>query len=96
MNIREAIEEIIKEVNSGAIFDSHFVISQLIKKRSDVYLNFAKTLEPSESSTITLHQRIAKEIGKLVASKMIDRMDYKSYSENIHGNNSECQAWKKH
>ncbi|MCB4792195.1 MAG: hypothetical protein LHV68_09935 [Elusimicrobia bacterium] len=91
--MHEAIEGILNIIPRGYVFDSHYVITQLIKKESDVYLNFASAINTETNRTLVAHGQIGQEIatfqGVLVES--IGR----EWSENIHGNSSECEAWRK-
>ena len=94
MEFREAVQEIIESVPSGVIFDSHFVINQLIKRYSDEYINFTSTFAKTENSTLPAHgnigQLIAEFEGQLVAQQANE-----SWSENIHGNASPCALWQR-
>ena len=58
-----AIERILDEVPSNHIFDSHFVIAQLIKRYSDQYLEFASSIDASSSDkTRVVHGQIGRKI----------------------------------
>lgn len=92
--MQNAISQILNEIPGGAIFDSHYVVSQLIKFHSDVYLTFASEISASSDKTLAVHGQIGKEIAKF-ESQSILRLDNMSWSENIHGNSSKCTAWKK-
>jgi hypothetical protein len=94
MSISTAIREIIDRVQSGHIFDSHYVIEELIKKYSDDYLEFASSISCSLNRTLTVHGNIAQEIARLEPA-IISRMKELSWSNNIHGNASSCICWKK-
>ena len=92
--LKLVIEKILKEIGNDHIFDSHYVISQLIKFHSDEYLVYASSFDAGNNFTLTLHG----QIGQLIASfesTIIDRIPEMSWSENIHGKGSECTAWKK-
>lgn len=93
IKIQNAISEILNVIPKGRIFDSHYVISQLIKYHSDVYLTFASDINASSASTFAVHGQIGKEIAKFEPDP-ISRIANMSWSENIHGNSSECMAWK--
>jgi hypothetical protein len=94
MKMQNAISEILNGIPQGTIFDSHYVISQLIKFHSDVYLIFASGIIASSDKTLAVHGQIGKEIAKFEPDE-ISRVDNMSWSENIHGNSSECTAWEK-
>ena len=85
----KAIGSIIDKIPVGSIFDSHFVINQLIREHSDAYLDFAKTF--SGSITTAMHGNIGQKIDKLDCVEQLG----KSWSENIHANASPCTCWKK-
>ena len=92
--MQNTISQILNGILKGKIFDSHYVISQLIKLHSDVYLTFASGISASSDKTLAVHGQIGKEIAKF-EPQLISRLDNMSWSENIHGNSSECTAWKK-
>jgi len=92
--MQNTIADILDNIPNGKIFDSHFVISQLIKYHSDIYLSYASGINASSDLTLTVHGHIGKEIAKF-ESVSISRITSMSWSENIHGNPSECTAWKK-
>lgn len=91
--IEDAIHTVIRSVRSECIFDSHFVINQLIKHHSDAYLQYA-TLFSGAEITNKMHSQIAKKINSHDGS-LIDRQSFESWSENIHGNASKCKCWIK-
>lgn len=92
--MQNAISEILNEIPGGKMFDSHYVISQLIKYHSDVYLTFAGGINAGSDRTLAVHGQIGKEIAKF-ESGLILRIDNMSWSENIHGDPSKCTAWRK-
>lgn len=92
--MQQAITKVLDGIPKGYIFDSHYVISQLIKSHSDVYLNFASSISANSDKTLAVHGQIGKEIAKLEPST-ISRRKNLSWSENIHGNSSKCTAWEK-
>lgn len=94
MSISEAIENIVKEIESGHRFDSHFVVQQLIKKRTDEYIKFTSKYADGDEPTLTSHQMIGHEIKKF-NGQLVERQEFDSWSENIHGKGSKCAAWEK-
>lgn len=92
--MQNSISLILDGIPSRKVFDSHFVISQLIKHYSDVYLTFAGRINASSDRTLAVHGQIGKEIAKFEPDS-IRRISNMSWSENIHGNSSECTAWEK-
>ncbi len=92
--MQNAITQIMNDIPKGKIFDSHYVISQLIRFHSDTYLTFASGINASSDKTLAVHGQIGKEIAKF-ETNAISRLSEKSWSENIHGNSNECTAWKK-
>ena len=92
--MQNSIQKIIDGIKSGYVFDSHFVIAQLIKFYSDAYLDFASSINASSNKTLTVHGKIGLEIAKNEGS-LIQRFPNKSWSENIHGNAGKCTCWQK-
>jgi hypothetical protein len=93
--MRQAIQSILNHIPSDTHFDSHFIISRLIKEQSDTYLVFASKGKSTGTlgKTLSVHGRIGKEIakfeGKLIQNKQ------KAWSENIHEIPSKCTSWCK-
>lgn len=92
--MNNAISEILDRIPSDCVFDSHYVISQLIKYYSDVYLTFASDINASSDKTLAVHGQIGKEIARFEPT-IIGRISNVSWSENIHGNSNRCTAWEK-
>ena len=92
--MQNSISEILGNIPKGKIFDSHYIISQLIKFHSDEYLNYASAITTNSDKTLAVHGQIGQEIAKFEPNE-ISRLENMSWSENIHGNSSECTAWKK-
>jgi len=86
--MQKAIIQIINSIDQGLVFDSHYVISQLIKYHSDAYIHFAG---PNET-TAQMHGRIAQFIQALTSVRQLPQ---KSWSDNIHGLPSECALWER-
>jgi hypothetical protein len=91
--MENAIRKIVDGVPQGCIFDSHFVISQLIKEFSDEYLSFAGRFAGGKQPTLTTHGQIGQEINRL-DGRVIERVG-DAWSENIHGTLGRCACWKK-
>jgi len=89
-DMKTAVNKIIRPIKRGLVFDSHFVISQIIKDKhlSDVYIHFAAGKE----KTRRMHGRIANYIGD---SGLVKRLPQKSWSDNIHGYPNACTLWKR-
>jgi hypothetical protein len=95
-SIDDAIEKIVRAVPAGHIFDSHFVIRQLIKKSSDEYLSFAGKSAPlSRKPTLPTHGKIGQKINKLSGQLVKKMEDYPSWSENVREKPSRCTCWIK-
>ena len=92
--MQNTISDILNGIPKGKVFDSHYIISQLIKYHSDVYLTFAGGINASSNRILAVHGQIGKEIAKF-ESVSISRIANMSWSENMHGNPSECTAWEK-
>jgi hypothetical protein len=101
--MENAIQKIIKKIPKGKVFDSHYVISQLIAEHSDEYLVFASELinsqKPIKRRNITayVHSQISKKIGEFdsVVRVKLDDEKTKFRSENIRRKASECAGWRK-
>jgi hypothetical protein len=93
MRMKNAIQEIIKKIPKGKIFDSHYVINQLIADHSDEYLAFASQVKTHKTATV--HGLIAQEIKQLSDLVKQEGETGDFWSENIRGNASECTGWRK-
>ena len=91
MDISEAIEIVVNEIETSCIFDSHFIIQQLRMKHSDEYIKFTSKYAHSNKPTLTSYQMIGHELKKL-NGQLVKRQDFDSWSENIHGNGIKCAA----
>ncbi|GBU26347.1 hypothetical protein R83H12_03043 [Fibrobacteria bacterium R8-3-H12] len=91
MSIKNSIQEIIKKIPKGKIFDSHYVINQLIAEHSDEYLAFASQVKTHKTATV--HGLIAKEIKNLPS--LVEQVEGEFWSDNIRGNASECAGWRR-
>ena len=92
--MKDAIQTIVNEVPKGCIFDSHFVINELIKRFSDEYLGFVSNFATNnENLTLTAHGQIGQEIQKLDGTVL--RKVGGAWSENIHRTPSKCTCWEK-
>ena len=94
--IEEAIREIIEKIPEVKIFDSHFVIEQLIKNQKDVYLNFASTnnVAPNSGAANGLIALIIKKQDDLVQrAPNTNPGDF--FSKNSREKNSSCTGWEK-
>ena len=85
--MQNAIEEVISQLQTGWVFDAHFVINQLIKYHSDVYIHFAGP----DQTTAQMHGHISQIIDNLPNTKQLGD---NSCSENIHGKPSLCHYWE--
>ncbi len=94
VEFREAVRQIVENVPSGLAFDSHYVINQLLKKYSDEYIVFVSQYANSLKPTFTAHQQIGHAIDSFNGS-IVQRMDYQSWSETIHGDGGECALWRR-
>ena len=88
-----AIRQIINDVPQGCIFDSHFVISELVKGFSDEYLKFAAKFSGGQQPTLAVHGQIGQEIKKIDGTVIEIVGD--AWSENIHKTPSLCTCWRK-
>jgi len=103
MSIENAIQEIIKDIQSGNIFDSHFVINHLISDHSDEYLIFASesinSRKATEQGDVTayVHSQISQKIGEsgLVTRVELNGKKEEFLSDNIRKKPSKCAGWRK-
>jgi hypothetical protein len=81
-----AIRRIVEKVPQDCYFDSHFVIGELIKQRSNVFHRYCAHF----NTTKRAHSELAKKIGKcrIPVEKRGD-----SYSANIRGDVCSCKLW---
>lgn len=84
--IQSAIRRIVEDVRRGCYFDSHFVIGELIKQRSNVFHRYCTRF----NTTKRAHSELAKEIGK--CSMPVKEIG-DSYSANIRGDVCSCKLW---
>jgi hypothetical protein len=94
----EEIQRMIGDLNipPDHIFDSHFVINMLIKKRSDAYLQFAAGVANrfnGPNLTTEVHRQIALHIDRCCERVLIAGVEAQSYSEHIHGEPCACACW---
>ena len=89
MAFKETVGKVLDGIGSGMMFDSHYVINQLIKNDSDEYLMFCANYAGTEKPTLRSHQEIGKVI-KQFNDKTVSKQEHLSLSENIHGNSSTC------
>lgn len=92
--MHNAVQQILNSIPQNHIFDSHFIINQLIKNYSDVYLQFTAQFTKSSQVTVSAHGQIGQVISSFNGS-LVQQFEEKSWSENIHGNVSECTCWQK-
>jgi len=103
MSIENAIQEIIKKIKLGKIFDSHHVISRLISDYSNEYLIFASELinspkaKKTKNVTALVHSQISKKIGAsgLVTRAKSNGKKEEFLSDNIRKKPSKCAGWRK-
>lgn len=91
--IVDFINKIIKGFSAKSIFDSHFIIQQMLKRNSELFYDVVRAT--GKAKTENVHSQLAKMVEKCDAKKLFKKNDRKSYSENIHGKVSPCTAWVK-
>ena len=60
MDMKQTVSLVLNGIDKDVVFDSHFVIAQIIKKHSDVYIHFAGP--NGVETTAQMHGRIAQLI----------------------------------
>jgi hypothetical protein len=88
------VEQIIRKIDKGKAFDSHFVIDTIIKEHSDDYLTFVAGHLASSKVTEYAHSEIAKIIASF-RGILVEDLPYQSVSYNIRGKASSCALWKR-
>jgi hypothetical protein len=94
MDIRTAIKEILNKIESGHVFDSHYVVNELIEKHTDEYLRFAAQYAEGGEPTLKTHQEIGRIIKGFV-DVLVKRFDYESWSLTVHHTPGSCALWLK-
>jgi len=100
MSSQDSIKQIIKAIERGCCFDSHFVIEELLKHHTDQYINhvsrFAGNGEPTKMSHAGIGREIRDCIGDLgERAKDPEGNDAFSWSTNIHGTGGRCALWRR-
>ena len=91
----ECIETILKDIEAGIFFDSHYLVDRMVRDFSDDYLRIAQKVDSeTENLTLRVHQQIGHMIAKFKGT-LVERQDAQSLSMNIHGNESSCALWKR-
>ena len=90
MTLQECIEEIIDDFSENDVFDSHTVINSIYAKEEYLvcYLN---EYERGESIP-AFHSKIAKMIGETAG---VEKLEEKSKSLTVFGNNNINTMWRK-
>lgn len=88
------VENIIRGIEIGNAFDSHYVIDTIIKDHSDDYLTFVANHLASSNVTEYAHSEIAKVIASFRRILVRD-LPNRSLSYNIRGNASLCTLWER-
>jgi hypothetical protein len=88
--MQDAIREIIEGIDPGLIFDSHFVIDQLILTNTTAYYDLIRSTTSANAAQI--HGRIGKVIKK--QDDLVESIG-RSWSMHIHGSPGECEAWRR-
>jgi len=94
MAIQGVIERVIRRIPKGQVFDSHFVIEQLLKNYSDEYIRFTSRYSRVKIPTLTAHQQLGRQIDQF-DSILIRRLPHTSHSQNMHGRSGQCALWQK-
>lgn len=94
MDFEQIVRSILEPIPKDFVFDSHFVIKQLIMNHSDEYLRFAAQYCDGKAPTLTTHQQIGQVIKGFDAS-LVERLPYQSWSMTIHCTPGECALWRR-
>ncbi len=93
MSIENAIRSIIKDVDKNHVFDTHFVIRQLIKLHSDEYLKFACHIKAETNISALVNGHIGQLIRDM--KDLVEKMDWDFYSESFNGKTHSNAGWRK-
>jgi|GEM_PF-6119126 len=93
VDIEEAIHDVVAGIPINYVFDSHFVIEELILKHYDSYARFIRRCNVRDGRLWQAHGHIGKMIAKSEGPNFI-RVD-KSHSRNVNGEGSGCTAWQR-
>lgn len=88
--LEQLITTFIQAVPDGVIIDAHTVIEFLRTNHSEEYLSFYH----AEEAVALFHSRISKLIDNYDGT-LLQRLDFDSYSMNIHHKLSCCACWRK-
>lgn len=94
MAMADVIREILTGIPSGHVFDSHFIIDEILRRGSDEYIRFGSHYAESETPTLTSHQQIGQQIASFEGI-LVERQPSQAYSYNIHNTASECALWRR-
>jgi len=96
MDIKEAVQTILEAIPEGYVFDSHYVIEELLGREefTDAYLVFACNYVDSNRPTLTTHQQIGHIINTF-SGTLVERMNYESWSMTIHRRGGKCALWRR-
>lgn len=97
MTMIDAVRNVLNDIDKNVVFDSHFIIAQIIKQHSDVYIHFAGP--NGVETTAQMHHRIAQLIADTglatrLTSELAPQLPYDSWSDTIHGTPGKCALWK--
>ena len=90
----ESVETILMGIESGCLFDSHYVTECMRRDFSDEYLAIAQKIDSINNLTLRTHQQIGHLIAKF-EGRLVERQNDQSHSLNVHGNGSTCALWKR-
>jgi len=96
MSIQNVIAEIVNGIPRGYIFDSHYVIRQLIKRDYNAYLAFVCRFQPNTVTGGSVDGQLAQEITPIAKQGIVEKLEgFESWSETVTGNPCECACWRK-
>jgi hypothetical protein len=87
--LEKAIKEIITKIPADYYFDVHMIIQKLLQDYDDTYL----LSTGNYTATFQYHSKISSIIGS--NTELIEIINGKSYSKNIHDKFSECNIFKR-
>ncbi|MDR3000063.1 MAG: hypothetical protein LBU89_02265 [Fibromonadaceae bacterium] len=94
--LKEDIIKIVDDIKMGYLFDSHFVIRQLLKWFPNKYLEFSGSIRAGGSKIAITNGQIAIILKSKQIKEFIEKVEGETfYSESINGKPLNNAGWRK-
>jgi len=100
--LQDVIRGILKNIDVGLVFDTHFIIQRILQVKSDAYIDFVALYAGGSQPTETAHQQIGHQINAIAEEPtLVERMKdpdgkkLQSCSFNIRLSMSDCALWRR-